>query len=231
MTLKVKASASVLLSAAALALLGFATGLGLAYLLYNNRAAQAEATIGALLLINQQQAQKITTISADQALSLERLPGTTVPASLEKPAPQTLTTVGQVPAPADAAGGAVNATPNTTKAAKAPAEKPKVIKVPVPSPAVVPRARDALASTPAAPAVPATQSAAVPAEKPTPDITMEQAGIAGMDTVSVRFKSGRQVNVGGDFPSGEKLISVNPADGRIVTDRRTIILARPQPEK
>lgn len=56
---------------------------------------------------------------------------------------------------------------------------------------------------------------------------MEQAGIAGIDTAGIRFKSGRHVLVGSEFPTGEKLVSVNPAEGRIVTDRRVIILAKP----
>lgn len=229
MLLKVKVSASVLLIAAALALLGLVTGLGLAYLLYSNRTAQAEATVGSLLLINQQQAQRITEISTDQALSLERAPGTTALASLDKPVLLAATdTTGTTGSAINAAKGEA---PNTAKAAKTPPEKPKAMKAAVPAPAAVPRPRDALASTPAAPAMPATQSTTAPADKPALDITMEQAGISGIDTSSVRFKSGRQVNVGGDFPSGEKLISVNPADGRIVTDRRTIVLARPQTEK
>lgn len=58
-------------------------------------------------------------------------------------------------------------------------------------------------------------------------VTFEQAGIAGIDTTSVRFRSGRQINVGGEFPSGEKLLSVSPAEGKLVTDRRTILLAKP----
>ena len=57
---------------------------------------------------------------------------------------------------------------------------------------------------------------------------MDQAGIAGIDTAGIRFRSGRQVNIGSDFPTGEKLISVSPSEGRIVTDRRVINLIKPQ---
>jgi hypothetical protein len=84
----------------------------------------------------------------------------------------------------------------------------------------------------AAPAVPvatrpvSTQPQAV--ESPGPaTVTFEQAGIVGIDNTSVRFKSGRQISIGGEFPSGEKLLSVNPVEGKFVTDRRTIVLAKP----
>ena len=85
---------------------------------------------------------------------------------------------------------------------------------------------DATGSKPTAPAP-------VPVIPTTPvmSVTLEQAGIAGLDGSSVRFKSGRQVSVGGEFPSGEKLISVSPQDGKIVTDKRVITLAKPQVEK
>lgn len=58
----------------------------------------------------------------------------------------------------------------------------------------------------------------------TVNTTFEQAGIAGMDTAGVEFRSGRRIAVGGDFPSGERLISVDPGTGRIVTDKRVIVL-------
>lgn len=54
--------------------------------------------------------------------------------------------------------------------------------------------------------------------------TLAQANIVGMDGVSVTFKTGLRVQVGSQFPSGERLISVEPASKRIETDRRTILL-------
>lgn len=75
---------------------------------------------------------------------------------------------------------------------------------------------------------------ASPAREPAPavpSVTLEQAGITSIDNTSVRFTSGRQVLVGTEFPSGEKLISISPVEGRIVTDRRVIMLTKPQQEK
>ena len=91
-----------------------------------------------------------------------------------------------------------------------------------------PSAQAALAIRGASPAVVAKDQIGAVA---TATVTLEQAGITGLDSNGVRFKSGRQVAIGAEFPSGEKLISVNPADGRIVTDRRVIVVAKPQLEK
>jgi hypothetical protein len=76
-----------------------------------------------------------------------------------------------------------------------------------------------VAPQPATPAAASTPSS--------PAISMEQAGISGIDTSGIQFKSGRRVLVGELFPSGEKLISSLPGEGKIVTDRRTILLAKP----
>ncbi|MBQ0916974.1 SH3 domain-containing protein [Hydrogenophaga aromaticivorans] len=52
--------------------------------------------------------------------------------------------------------------------------------------------------------------------------TFEQAGIAGIDSSGIHFRSGRRVAIGEPFPSGEKLLSIDPRNARIVTDRRVI---------
>ena len=53
---------------------------------------------------------------------------------------------------------------------------------------------------------------------------MGQANIAGMDGASVTFKTGLRVQVGSQFPSGERLLSVSPGARKIETDRRVIHL-------
>jgi hypothetical protein len=55
-------------------------------------------------------------------------------------------------------------------------------------------------------------------------ISPEQANIEALTGQSVRFRSGRVVERGDLFPSGERLVNVVPAEGKIVTDRRVIIL-------
>ncbi len=59
---------------------------------------------------------------------------------------------------------------------------------------------------------------------PETKVTLQKAGIASIETGSVRFNSGVIVAVGKVFPSGERLLSADPVTGRIVTDQRNINL-------
>lgn len=59
-------------------------------------------------------------------------------------------------------------------------------------------------------------------------VSAQQANIAAIQNNGVRFMSGRFVAVGEAFPSGEKLLRVLPAEGRIITDRRTIQIKEAQ---
>ncbi|MES2977738.1 MAG: hypothetical protein V4731_04885 [Pseudomonadota bacterium] len=81
---------------------------------------------------------------------------------------------------------------------------------------------------PASPAkAPASTGGAALVPPPTLAVTsttFEQSGISGLDPFSVQFTSGRRVSVGGVFPSGERLLSVFPNEGKIVTDQRVINL-------
>lgn len=76
------------------------------------------------------------------------------------------------------------------------------------------------ASAPASGGAPAAAAMNSPTER----VTKDEAGLAEVHAGSVTFKSGRRVNVGDSFPSGEKLISVDPALGEIVTSRRRIVI-------
>lgn len=81
----------------------------------------------------------------------------------------------------------------------------------------------------AAPAT-AAQPSAIPAVAPgaIEVVSAQQANIAALQSNGVRFMSGRFVAVGETFPSGEKLLRVLPAQGRIITDRRTIQIKEAQ---
>lgn len=80
-------------------------------------------------------------------------------------------------------------------------------------------------------ALPSPTTAAVPIEgKPTINATLAQANIVGMDGSSVTFKTGLKVQVGNAFPTGERLLSVNPGTKRIETDRRVIYLNPDEPK-
>ena len=83
--------------------------------------------------------------------------------------------------------------------------------------------------------VPSRPSAASPAETPPipqgPQeqyVTMAAAGIEALEPTSVRFASGRIVTVGSTFPSGEKLLFVDASRGRIVTDKRVLVVSASQ---
>lgn len=62
------------------------------------------------------------------------------------------------------------------------------------------------------------------ANAPTERVTKDEAGLSEVQAGVVTFKSGRRVAVGESFPSGEKLISVDPAIGEIITSRRRIVI-------
>lgn len=80
----------------------------------------------------------------------------------------------------------------------------------------------ASASPAAAPAASGAQTAATLAVV---RITPEQANIESLTGQSVHFRSGRIIARGDLFPSGERLVNVIPSEGKIVTDRRVIILS------
>lgn len=118
-------------------------------------------------------------------------------------------------------------------ASSAPASKPALAKAkkhakPVAAPRSVLVQAPASARAPRASAAATAAAVAQPQVPVLPPVTMDQAGIAGIDTAGIRFRSGRQVNIGSEFPTGEKLLSVSPSEGRIVTDRRVINLIKPQ---
>lgn len=75
-----------------------------------------------------------------------------------------------------------------------------------------------------APAPVAVQSPAAATNGPTERVTKEEAGLSEVHAGGVVFRSGRRVAVGDSFPSGEKLISVDPKIGEIITSKRRIVL-------
>lgn len=82
------------------------------------------------------------------------------------------------------------------------------------------------------PVVPAAQpKATAPVERdnnaPTQRVTKDEAGLSEVEPGGVTFKSGRRVAVGDSFPSGERLVSVDPSIGEIITTKRRIVLKAP----
>lgn len=70
------------------------------------------------------------------------------------------------------------------------------------------------------PAAPAGQGNNAPTQR----VTKDEAGLSEVESGGVTFKSGRRVAVGDSFPSGERLVSVDPAIGEIITTKRRIVL-------
>lgn len=52
----------------------------------------------------------------------------------------------------------------------------------------------------------------------------DTAGITRVDSSGVMLKNGRKIGIGASFPSGERLLSVDPASQQIITDARTILV-------
>lgn len=82
---------------------------------------------------------------------------------------------------------------------------------------------------PAAPVKPAATSVApdelaAAMKKKIEVMSMARVGVAKLHADTVEFASGRRVRTGELFPSGEKLLKVDPADGRIVTNERQLIV-------
>lgn len=71
----------------------------------------------------------------------------------------------------------------------------------------------------------AAAKVAAPANNaPTQRVTKDEAGLTDIESGGVTFKSGRRVAVGDSFPSGERLVSVDPTIGEIITSKRRIVL-------
>lgn len=215
---------------AAIFAVGLGMGAAIVSMIQSKKIDHLERTNASIAAFNQAQATTISRLSLNHAL-----PQTVSPVVA---APQPAVVAPMVPPPAQATPVVtppVVATPpnpqppkvQTRPAPPAPRQEP-------PKPVAAPVAKAPERTTPAQ-ALEALklqkQAAATPSPAPPPPatVTMQQAGIAGIDTASVKFASGRVVTIGGEFPTGEKLISVNPTDGRIVTDRRVIQLAKPAP--
>lgn len=218
-------------------LVGLSLGAGVATFAYDSALTEATQTNTTLLSMNRSQSELL----AVRSLEFDATAPGQVKQPLTPPMPAVASAALIQDAPIETAPAQTEAPILQAKASEAPAAnaKPSAAAVahPAPSPRVVAKVvvkPVPVISTPqpAQPTRPITPTAASPvsAAPSSAGITMEQAGIAGIDSASVRFRSGRLITVGGEFPSGEKLISVNPAEGRFVTDRRTIQLIKPQPQ-
>ncbi len=114
---------------------------------------------------------------------------------------------------------------NPAAAPDKPAETVKTALPPSPAPLAAPEPTPQRQS-PAAQAEAQTQPIVQPLAEQY--VSMAAAGIQALEPTSVRFASGRIVTVGTAFPSGEKLLSVDTARGRIITDKRVLNLNTPQ---
>lgn len=207
-------------------LLGLCTGLTVSYLVLTSQIDR--------VVTDNTELGKMINMQSDEIAQLRlQLGAPTVPETT------TVSTLAETPlTDAPKRPTSVPAAPPASVSIAPPAVTPKPPPAPVRKPVVAPPqhaatiAATAQASSPAHPqtiAVSTPQAATAPAAPSTAGIktiqaTFSQANIAGMDGSGVTFRTGLSVKIGGMFPSGEKLLSVSPAEKKIVTDRRVILL-------
>lgn len=163
------------------------------------------------------------------------------------PAVTTPTPVTTPPAPAQHARPPASAAVTTSQAvSKPPVAQVAVKPAPVASQHKPPaQPQPAAAAKPATPPAPVTQQPAPVQARPAPTsqpaavtaeelalamknkiegVTATKAGILRLQPDVVEFTSGRKVRKGEIFPSGEKLLSVDPKTGRVITNMRQLII-------
>lgn len=161
-------------------------------------------------------------------------------APVEQPSkPEVVTSVQPQTPPAAAPQSKPVAPPAATaKPAQAPtptAKAPPPAPQPAPQQAAAAQVAPVAQQAPAAPPPPvvAMQSKAQPvtaeelaaaSAKKIEVMAMARVGVAKLHPNEVEFASGRRVRTGELFPSGEKLLKVDPVDGRIVTNERQLIV-------
>lgn len=55
-------------------------------------------------------------------------------------------------------------------------------------------------------------------------VSAEKAGVERLSAAAVYLRGGKVIKVGAAFPSGERLLSVDPDNGRIITNQRQILM-------
>ena len=55
-------------------------------------------------------------------------------------------------------------------------------------------------------------------------VSADKAGVERLSATAVHLRAGRVVKVGALFPSGERLLAVEPENGRIITNQRQILM-------
>lgn len=247
----------VIVVASAVFLTGSLTGAGITYFALLDHVQTANQTSRSLLTVTKSQSLMLANLqleaplqASSRAPALLPLPSSSPSSAVQPsvapvspPAVEVASSVqvaqpASVPKPAAAAQLQVTATDRSAAraSAKPPASPPTKSSKEVPEAVRPSTARETPPSTVATHGPAVARSAVAPANNAPPSpapaqpanvISMEKAGISGIDTAGVRFASGREVNVGGTFPNGEVLVSVNPVEGRIVTDSRVILIAKP----
>lgn len=123
--------------------------------------------------------------------------------------------------------------PAQVKPAPTPPQQPPQPSKPVPAPAQpAVQAKPIAAPAQPAPAVPQGETSPVTADEikramannRIEGISSEKANIVKLSQDVIEFKSGRKVRKGEKFPSGEKLLGVDPTSGRIITDQRQLLI-------
>lgn len=173
------------------------------------------------------------TYSLDAAVQPGPAPSTGVPGATSgsRSAPATPSPGGQRPpgtpaqqlkeplrAPMEARSAPPNSASAVAAAAKSAAPPPQVARTA--APVVAPASGSPVTGEELIEARRNSKTEGVPAEK---------AGVRGLERDTVLLKNGNTVRVGGHFPSGEKLLQVDPENGLVVTNQRQLLLFFPAP--
>lgn len=218
---------------------GLLVGVAAAGLVYQTRLSVAQARNQRLAVALQQTQRKLVFATAQEAALARANPAPMQPAP--PTAGPAMLALASAPAPAVAPKPMLPEPPDRARA--------KLVPRPSPAPRREPRrdvrpvdpmakknesAHVGVAANTTPPGKPEAEKAALksasadahllPQQHPLQAVSAQAAGLRSLDSRGVVLANGQSVDVGGYFPSGEKLISVDPKDNEVVTSRRTLVL-------
>jgi len=117
--------------------------------------------------------------------------------------------------------------PTQIASSKPGAKAASVTPASVPTPPEAPTtSAAATAPTPVSAAVPVSQEdvARATARNPVVGVNADKLGVAKLTAAGVQLRSGATIKIGDHFASGERLLSVDPVNNRIVTSARQVLV-------
>lgn len=118
------------------------------------------------------------------------------------------------------------AKPTQIASSKAETKAAAVSPTPAPAPETTTTSSVAASPTPVPAAVPVSQEdvARATARNPVVGVNADKLGVAKLTAAGVQLRSGATIKIGDHFASGERLLSVDPVNNRIVTSARQVLV-------